>query len=163
MIVPLFSLVAIPGLRTDDEEARDASRVLGMLETGYLVVRADGVLDPAEYENLLVNWCEWVQRDVPGAEFGDILADLEDYAQTDGLFGRLVALREVLDPHARRTAFRFAAALAVCDGSLAESESEVLVQVAAAFELSDEEVEATLSAVEDALSAGSTTLPGESP
>lgn len=45
-----------------------------------------------------------------------------------------------------------APALAVRHGSLDERESAVLAQVAAAFELSDEEVEATLSSVEDALS-----------
>jgi tellurite resistance protein len=140
-------------LREHDEEARDASRVLAMLETGYLVVRADGVIDPVEYENLLANFREWIQREISGPEFGDMLADLEEDAEREGLFGRLVALREALDLPARRIAFRFAAALAVCDGSLDEREGEVLVQVAAAFELSDDEVEATLSAVDDALAS----------
>jgi tellurite resistance protein len=140
-------------LRDHDDEARDASRVLGMLETGYLVVRADGVIDPVEYENLLGNFREWIQQDISGPEFGDMLADLEEDAEREGLFGRLVVLREALDLPARRTAFRFAAALAVCDGTMDEREGEVLVQVAAAFELSDDEVEATLSAVDDALAS----------
>ena len=140
-------------LEVDDPETREATRVLAVLETGYLVVRADGIVDPAEYENLLVNWREWVQHDVAPAELDEILTDLEDLATTEGLFGRLIALRAALDGPARRTAFQFAAALAVCDGKLDDQESEVLVQVAAAFELSDEEVEATLSGVELSLSA----------
>ena len=140
-------------LEVNDPETREATRVLAVLETGYLVVRADGVVDPAEYENLLVNWREWVQHDVTASELDDILGDLEELATTDGLFGRLISLRASLDGGARRTAFQFAAALAVCDGILDERESEVLVQVAAAFELSDEEVEATLAALEHALHA----------
>lgn len=124
-------------------------RILGVLETGFLAVIADGVLHQAEFRNLGVNFAAWLEQDVSADDLGEVLAGFADHLEEDGLEGRLEYLAEALDENSRDVAYGFACMLVACDGSVTGDELGVLARIAGAFGIPAEDAKARFLGIVD--------------
>lgn len=120
-----------PAITPEEEGA--LLRLLAILETGFLATMADGVIDPAEFDNLGHNFAVWLDQDLNGDDLREVLEGFLGHFKEDGLDGRLQYLSEALDRDSRRVAFDFAAMLSACDGDVADEELGMLEHIAKAF------------------------------
>jgi tellurite resistance protein len=118
----------------------DESRFLAVLELGYLAASADG-LDPAE-RDVLAATLERVTR--IGYDHDTFAAHFEDLDAAVAMLGRRERLArtaaELDSEDTRADAIRFAALVAMCDGTLQEAELEVLREAAGHFRWTPDKV-----------------------
>lgn len=126
-----------PGDMTAAEEAA-LTRVIALLETGFLAIAADGVVDEAELRNLGGNFAEWLGQNVPVDALVEVVEGFARALHDQGFGGRLAYLAGALDEPGRLDAFHFAAMLAACDGEVNAQELGVLGEIAEAFEIPEE-------------------------
>ena len=129
-----------PAYDSADEEA-EVDRLVGLLETGFLAVAADGELADEEIENMGANFASWLGGQLAPAQLATLLDGFAEALETEGLEGRLAALAELLDDASRRTAFNFACVLVACDGDIADAELGVLGDIAEVFAIPEEEAQ----------------------
>ena len=124
---------------------KDANRFMAALELGYLAASADG-LDEAERDAL----AKTLER-VTGIGFDhDAFAahffDLDSAVATLGRRERLARTAAEFDnDDARADAIRFAALVAMCDGTLRAPELEVLGEAGSHFQWSPEKIHALVT------------------
>lgn len=123
-----------------------------IVEAAYVVSAADGVLDDSEREAFTQVVTQACGGAVDGHQIHDLLADLRDHLQEDGLDARIraIALTVSKDEH-RLEILRIAGLLAHVSGGVSNAERGVLEKLAAAFQLEPREVDAALDAVKSAL------------
>jgi hypothetical protein len=123
------------------EDEKALLRLLAILETGFLATMVDGIIEPAEFENLGANFAVWLEQDLTGADLHEILQGFLKHLEEDGLEQRLAYLSQTLDKPSRRVAFDFAAMLSACDGEVAEEELGMLGTIAESFGISKKEAQ----------------------
>ena len=125
-----------------------------IVEGAYLVATADGVFDDEErrtFERVVTASCGGM---VPQALVADLVADLDDQLQEDGLdrrIGRLAA--GVQRPEHAYEVLRIAALIATVSDDVSEVERGVLGRMATAFELAPSAVDEAIDAARASLRA----------
>ena len=127
--------------RMSAEEEKALLRLLAILETGFLATMVDGIIEPAEFDNLGANFAVWLEQDLSGEDLHEILQGFLKHLKEDGLNERLRYLTHTLDKPSRRVAFDFAAMLSACDGEVAEEELGMLGTIAKAFDIPEKEAQ----------------------
>jgi tellurite resistance protein len=123
-----------------------------IVEASYLVATADDVLDDSEREAFVQVVIEACGGAVDENMVHDLLADLGDQLEEDGLTRRLERLgRTVTKLEHQREVLRVAGLLAHVSGGVSGAERDILDKLAAAFRLDASEVDAALDAVKSAL------------
>jgi tellurite resistance protein len=123
-----------------------------IVEGAYLVATADGVLDDSEREAFAHVVSEACGGVVDERHIRDLLSDLRDLLEEDGLDQRIASLsRAVKRPEQQREILRVAGLLAHVSGGVSDTEREVLARLAKSFTLQPTEVDAALRAVKSAL------------
>jgi tellurite resistance protein len=123
-----------------------------IVESSYVVSAADGVLDDSEREAFAHVVAEACGGAVDEYQVRDLLADLRDHLQEDGLDVRIRAIAlAVAKPEQRLEILRIAGLLAHVSGGISDAERSVLEKLASAFQLEPREVDAALDAVKSAL------------
>ena len=118
----------------------DTARFLAVLELGYLAASVDG-LDAVEREALATTLERVTGIGHDQAAFAAHFADLDAAVATLGRRERLARTAAELETEeARADAIRFAALVAMCDGTLHAPELEVLVEAGGHFQWSAEQV-----------------------
>jgi len=133
-------------------DAKAAALFESIVEGAYLVASADGVFDDEErraFERIVTAACGGA---VPQRHIGDLLSDLGDQLQEDGLDRRIAALSQSLGrkEHAQEV-LRIAALIAQVSEDVSEVERSVLEKLAVACKLETSEVDAALVDVRNAL------------
>jgi tellurite resistance protein len=157
----LLLAAASYGARPNDEatiptgfDANAALLFEAIVEGAYLVASADGVFDDAErstFERVVTAACGGA---VPHGHVADLLADLADQLQEDGLDRRIARLSEGLArPEHAREVLRIAALLAHASEDVSEVERMLLERLATAFRLGEGAVDDALSDVKASLSS----------
>jgi tellurite resistance protein len=125
-----------------------------IVEGSYLVASADGVFDDAEketFERVVSVACGGT---VSQKQVADLVADLEDQLKEDGLERRIKAVSEnIAKKNHAKEVLRIAALLAQTSGDVSQVERGVLQQIATSCGLADEDVDAALADVRQALSS----------
>jgi tellurite resistance protein len=126
-----------------------------IVEGAYLVATCDGVFDDEErraFERIVTAACGGA---VTRGHIEDLIADLADQLDEDGLDKRLQRLGEGLSrrEHAQEV-IRIAALIAQCSEDVSEIERSVLEKLAAACKLEATEADAALADVKTALTRG---------
>jgi tellurite resistance protein len=130
-----------------DEEQEALIRTLNVLETGFLAVAADGVIEQVEFDNMGINFAAWLGQDVPSDALVELVDQFIKGLSDQGFEGRLEYLASALDTDSRWAAFRFAAALSACDGEVNQDELGVLTDIAEAFGIPEKEANAEFNAI----------------
>jgi tellurite resistance protein len=123
-----------------------------IVEGAYLVASADGVFDDEErrtFERIVTAACGGA---VPQRHVADLVADLADQLEEDGLDRRIHRLSESLGrrEHAQEV-LRIAALIAQVSEDVSDVERAVLEKLALACKLEDTEVDAALADVRRSL------------
>jgi hypothetical protein len=119
---------------------KDGNRFMAALELGYLAASADG-LDAAEREALATTLERVTGIGFDHDAFAAHFADLDAAVSTLGRRERLArTAAEFESDDARADAIRFAALVAMCDGTLRAPELEVLNEAGSHFKWSSEQV-----------------------
>jgi tellurite resistance protein len=125
-----------------------------IVEGAYLVASADGVFDDQErstFYNVVSASCGGT---VSTKQVGDLVADLEDQLEEDGLDRRIAAIGEhVAKKSHGKEVLRIAALLAQTSGDVSDVERRVLGRIANACQLEDRDVDIALEDVKSALAA----------
>jgi tellurite resistance protein len=123
-----------------------------IVEAAYLVATADGVLDDSEREafaQVVIDACGGA---VDETTLHNLLADLGDQLEEDGLDRRIAALGSTVTKlEHQRELLRIAGLLAHVSGGVSDAERAILNKLAAKFQLAASEVDAALDAVKSAL------------
>jgi len=123
-----------------------------IVEAAYLVATADGVLDDSEREafvQVVINACGGA---VDETTVHNLLADLGDQLEEDGLDHRVGALGSTVNRlEHQRELLRIAGLLAHVSGGVSDAERAVLGKLAGTFQLPASEVDTALAAVKSAL------------
>ena len=123
-----------------------------IVEAAYLTATADGVLDDSEREafaQVVIDACGGA---VDETTLHNLLADLGDQLEEDGLDRRVAALGSTVNKlEHQRELLRIAGLLAHVSGGVSDAERAVLNKLAAKFQLAQSEVDAALDAVKSAL------------
>jgi tellurite resistance protein len=123
-----------------------------IVEAAYLVAAADDVLDDSEREAFAYVVSTACGGVVDEDHIHDLLCDLRDQVQEDGLERRIEGLtRSVKKPEQQREVLRIAGLLAHVSGGVSDVERDVLSKLATSFALDPTEVDAALRAVKSAL------------
>jgi tellurite resistance protein len=124
-----------------------------IVEASYVVSAADGVFDDSEREAFAQVLAEACGGAVEEYQVRDLVADLRDHLEEDGLETRIRAIAlAVSKPGHRQEILRIAGLLAHVSGGVSDVERGVLEKLAAAFQLEPREVDAALAKVKTALS-----------
>jgi len=133
-----------------DEEFAQAERFSAMLEAAFLVAASDGELSDAEAEALAKSILELTQNQIPDEDIENLIASYADLLESDGYETRIKFVAEVLDrDDLRQAAFVLAAGIAYADGRVVESEKTIYRDLAQAFQIPQDQVQALLRQVED--------------
>lgn len=123
-----------------------------IVEGAYLVATADGVFDEEErgtFERIVAAACGGA---VPQSHVADLVADLADQLQEDGLDRRIARLAEGIQREEQaREVLRIAALIAQVSEDVSEVERGVLQKIASACHLGDGAVESALADVKASL------------
>lgn len=123
-----------------------------IVEGAYLVATADGVFDEEErgtFERIVAAACGGA---VPQSHVADLVADLADQLQEDGLDRRIARLAEGIQREEQaREVLRIAALIAQVSEDVSEVERAVLQKIASACHLGDGAVESALADVKASL------------
>jgi tellurite resistance protein len=120
---------------------RDASRFMAALELGYLAASADG-LDFKERAALATTLERVTGIGFDHDAFAEHFADLDAAVETLGRRERLARTAAEFDSDdARADAIRFAALIAMCDGTLRAPELEVLTEAGGHFQWNADKVQ----------------------
>jgi tellurite resistance protein len=123
-----------------------------IVEASFLVAAADDVLDDSEREAFAQVVSEACGGVVDEAALYDLLSDLRDQLEEDGLDKRIASLTSaVKKPEQQQEVLRIAGLLAHVSGGVSDAERNVLGKLAMSFELDPTEVDAALRAVKSAL------------
>jgi tellurite resistance protein len=123
-----------------------------IVEAAYLVATADGVLDDSEREAFVQVVIEACGGAVDETTVHNLLADLGDQLEEDGLDHRVRALGSTVNKlEHQRELLRIAGLLAHVSGGVSDAERTVLSKLAGTFQLAPSEVDAALDAVKSAL------------
>jgi tellurite resistance protein len=123
-----------------------------IVEASYLVATADGVLDDSEREAFAQVVSEACGGVVNEQHLYNLLSDLRDQLEEDGLDKRIAGLtRAVKKPEQQREVLRIAGLLAHVSGGVSSAEHAILDRLATSFQLDGTEVDAALRAVKSAL------------
>lgn len=126
---------AISALVPDDPRA-----FIAALELGYLAASADG-LDASERQLLATILEKATKAAIDQAAFNAHFSDLDDTVAALGRRERLMRTAADFETdEARANAVRFAALVAMADGTLADAEMSVLHEVGSCFAWSNERV-----------------------
>jgi len=134
-------------IREDPTDAQAAEYFQSLLELGYLVASADGlVAEERDALALLVKHAtdSVVDNDVLQLHFRDLDAACEVLGRRERL-SRVAANFD--SPHAQHEALSFAALAAIADGTLAPSEMAVLLELGEHFKLTAKQVEMVVDSV----------------
>lgn len=123
-----------------------------IVEGAYIVATSDGVFDEEErraFERIVTAACGGT---VPPHHVADLISDLADQLEEDGLDLRLQRLGEGVGrrEHAQEV-IRIAALIAQCSDDVSAIERSVLERLATALKLESTEVDAALADVKSAL------------
>lgn len=134
-------------------DARAAALFEAIVEGAFLVATADGVFDDAEkqtFERIVTAACGGA---VPQRHVADLVADLRDQLEEDGIDRRLDIIGKAIGrrEHAIEI-LRIAALIAQVSDEVSEIERGVLNKMAAALKLEPSEVDVALSDVKQSLS-----------
>lgn len=125
-----------------------------IVEGAYLVASADGVFDEAEkstFERVVTAACGGA---VPHGHVADLISDLEDQLEEDGLDTRIRRLGEGMTrPEHAREVLRIAALLAQASEDVSDVERTVLEKLAKALGLGEGAVDAALADVKTSLAS----------
>ena len=120
---------------------KERARFMAALELGYLAASADG-LDGKERDALATTLERVTGIGYDHAAFAEHFADLDAAVATLGRRERLARTAAEFDTDdARANAIRFAALVAMCDGTLRELELEVLEEAGSHFQWSAAQIE----------------------
>jgi tellurite resistance protein len=123
-----------------------------IVEAAYLVATADGILDDSEREAFAQVVIEACGGAVDETTVHNLLADLGDQLEEDGLDRRVAALGSAVNKlEHQRELLRIAGLLAHVSGGVSSAERAVLDKLAATFRLAPAELDAALDAVKSAL------------
>ena len=123
-----------------------------IVEAAYVVATADALLDDSEREAFAQVVSEGCGGVVDEQHLCDLLSDLRDQLEEDGLDKRIAALtRAVKKPEQQLEVLRIAGLLAHVSGGVSSAERDVLAKLAKSFGLEPTEVDAALRAVKSAL------------
>jgi tellurite resistance protein len=123
-----------------------------IVEAAYVVATADGGLDDSEREAFAQVVSEACGGVVDEGHLHDLLCDLRDQLEEDGLDERIASLaRAVSKPEQQREVLRIAGLLAHVSGGVSDAERKVLGKLADTFRLDTTELDAALHAVKSAL------------
>ncbi|HEY6463525.1 MAG TPA: tellurite resistance TerB family protein, partial [Polyangiaceae bacterium] len=126
-----------------------------IVEGAYLVAAADGVIDDDErrtFEKVVLAACG---GSVAQDQIAALVSDLGDQLEEDGIDKRIAAVaRTATKKEHAQEVLRIAALLARASDDVSSIEREVLTKLAKACNLDASEVDAAMSDVEKALSAG---------
>ena len=158
----ILTLAAVSyGARPNDEATvptgfdPGAARLFeAIMEGAYLVASADGVFDASEreaFERVLTVACGGVVDD---GQIHALVADFADQLAEDGIDKRVKAIAEaVTRPSHAMEVVRIAGLLAQTSEDVSKVERDVLVKLAAAFSLTEADVDTALADVQKALAA----------
>ncbi len=123
-----------------------------IIEGAYLVATADGVFDEEErstFERIVTAACGGA---VPPSHVADLVADLSDQLQEDGLDRRIERLAEGISREEQgREVLRIAALIAQVSDDVSDVERSVLGKIASACKLGDNAVDSALEDVKASL------------
>ncbi len=131
----------------------DATRLHTMLEVAFLAAAADGEFSEDEIRNLSANLQAWVGAELDAAFFGAVFADLAAQVGAQGFDARLAAAAAALDPESRRVAYKLACVTVLCDLEVRDEELAVLSRIATAFDIPQDEGQATFDELDATVTA----------
>jgi tellurite resistance protein len=133
-------------------DARAAALFEAIVEGAYLVATADGVFDDAErqtFERIVTAACGGT---VPQRHIGDLLADLQDQLDEDGIDLRLKRLSDAITrPEHCLEVLRIAALIAQVSEDVSDVERALLEKLAKAMKLEASDLDAALVDVKKSL------------
>lgn len=133
-------------------DPRAAALFESLVEASYLVASADGVLDDDEREAFAQVVIEACGGAVDETQVLNLLRDLRDQLEEDGLDKRIAELsRAVVKQEHQLEVLRIAGLLAHVSGGVSHVEQKVLTKLAEAFQLGEAGVNSALDAVRLAL------------
>ena len=119
-----------------------------LVEGAYLVAVADGRLSGEEMRTLATTMNTVTGEVLPPGEFSDMMDAFGAALEKEGLPKRLATLgRTVPDEEARREVLGFAALISACDKEVVAAERERLLQIGAAFGLTENAVADVLDTI----------------
>lgn len=153
MGVTIESKRKILGERVPDGIAAEAARLHTILEVAFIAAAADGKLADDEIRNLTANLQAWLEADLDDEFFVATFAELAGLLAEQGMAARLKQAAAALDPDSRRAAYILACVTVLCDLEVHDDELLVLGTIADAFEIPEEEAQATFDEIEDTVDA----------
>lgn len=133
-------------------DPRAASLFEAVVEAAFLVANADGVFDETERQTFERVVSEACQNTVQRADVAELVSDLLDQLQEDGIEQRIRMIASVVHSDAHRTeVLRIAALMAHISGGVDGSERAVLHQIASGFGLDAQAVDQSIDAARGAL------------
>ena len=135
---------------SDDPQA---ATLLALLEVAYLAASADDKLTDQEIDHLVANLQSWLDAKLEPAFLVQMFEHLAQQLATDGFQGRLKATAAILDPEARRVAYKLACVTALCDHDVADDELKFLGGIADAFGIPAAEAQGIFDSLDEALTA----------
>jgi hypothetical protein len=127
----------------------DAARLHTLLEVAFLAAAADGELADAEIHTLVSNLQGWLGAELAPAFLVELFDHLAAQLAAEGAPARLAAAAAVLDMESRRIAYKLACVTTLCDQEVHDDELGFLGTIAGAFEISEEEAQATFDALDE--------------
>lgn len=124
---------------TDPAFVRDLSddKMEALVEMMYLAAAADGELGPEERAQFATNAEKLTGRIIAGEKLQALLARAEQQLEASGRDARLAAVKERLPDHgARKLALSLAIQITAADGVVRTSERELIMDTAAALDIS---------------------------
>lgn len=136
----------------DPAAQAELTRLIAMLEIGFLAAAADGELADAELSNLAENFCAWLQMDSDEA-LSATFRMFTDGITEEGFEARLANAATALDDGARDAAFALACVISAADGAVEDDELGALGDIAAALGIAEEEAETRFNDILDQMEA----------
>lgn len=137
----------------DPAAQAELTRLIAMLEIGFLAAAADGELADAELSNLAENFCAWLQMDLSDEALTATFQMFADGIDEEGFEARLANAAGALDDGARDAAFALACVISAADGAVEDDELGALGDIAAALGIAEEEAESRFNDILDQMEA----------
>lgn len=133
-------------------DPRAASLFEAVVEASFLVANADGDFDETERQTFEQVVHEACQNTVQRADVAELVSDLLDQLEEDGVDGRVKMISAVVstDEH-KLEVLRIASLMAHISGGVDASERAVLHQIASGFGLPPDSVDQSIAAARGAL------------
>jgi uncharacterized tellurite resistance protein B-like protein len=144
------SSTSVPAKSEADEEREYQVLLVSMMGALYMGAGADGEVTEDEYEHLKATFREVSEGAVDGEEFDELFDKTADQIDEEG-FDVVIAdiAKNVTDQEQRYSVLTMAMAAALADGQPDESEQELIHAMAEAFGISQQQLEAYYTEVNE--------------